>query len=422
MTPFAICHLQLDAGPPQLPEVAAGHGLLLVLWAGPLPVGQLRLSPHELPLSAAQLHEAVACTVAPVLGQRLALGGFDPPLPEVRPSRPPSRPAAASSVSAVRDPLRRVGRPPAPSARTVSVVVCTRDRPDQLVRALRSLVGLSPGADEVVVVDNAPSGGRTRDVVRAFPDVRYVVEPRPGLSAARNTGLAAASGQVVAFTDDDVSVHPAWVGRLRAAFDGCDAMAVTGLVLPAALDTDGQLLFELHLGGFGHEYRRRLFDQAWFGGVRHLGAPVWRIGAGANMAFRREVFDQLGGFDERLGAGAAGCSEDSEMWYRILAAGWTCLYEPAAVVHHHHRSDVEAVRRQSFAYLDGHVAALAVQCAAHGDVGNLRRALLALPRHYAGRLVRAASRPDPTLSWELRGLASGLRRAPRLVRRQPVAP
>ena len=417
MTPLAVHHLELLKEPLALPPVAPGHGLLLVLWAGALPVGQLRLDAEALPISPQQLREGISRAVAPVVGQRLSLGGFDPPLPELRPSRPPSPPTPASTVGAIRGPLQQIRRGPASSALTVSVVVCTRDRPEPLERALRSLTALTPAPDEVLVVDNAPTGSQTRDVVLRCPDVRYVLEPRPGLSAARNAGLRAAGGEVVAFTDDDVTVHPAWVGRLREAFDGSDALAVTGLVLPAALDTEGQLLFELHMGGFGHEYRTRLFDERWFQGVRHLGAPVWRIGAGANMAFRRQAFELVGGFDERLGAGAAGCSEDSEMWYRVLAAGHSCLYEPAAVVHHHHRSDADAVRLQSRAYLDGHVAALIVQYAAHRDVGSLRRALVGLPRYYVGRLARSVRRPDPTLAHELRGLVSGLRRAPGLVRR-----
>jgi GT2 family glycosyltransferase len=156
--------------------------------------------------------------------------------------------------------------------------------------------------------------------------------------------------------------------------------------------------------------------------MRPLGVPVWRIGAGANMAFRREVFERLGGFDERLGAGAAGCSEDSEMWYRVLAAGHSCRYEPAAVVRHQHRADLDGVRRQSRAYLDGHVAALLVQYARHRDPGNLRRLLVALPRYYAGRALRSARRADPTLLAELRGLARGVARAPALLTAEAPVP
>ena len=422
--PLSIHHLDLAEPPWTLPDVEPGRALLLVLWAGSLPLGQLRLDRERLPLTGAQLGELAAQVVAPVVAQRLGLPGFDPALPELRPSRPAPPPSRASSAGAVRAPIDQLRGEPGRSGITVSVVLCTRDRPEQLERALRSVASTWPPAAEVVVVDNAPTDDATRNVVSRFAGVRYVQEPRAGLSAARNAGLAAARGQVVAFTDDDVTVHRAWVGRLQQAFDGSDVLAVTGLVLPAALDTEGQLLFELHVGGFGHDYRRLVFDPRWFAGMRHLGAPVWRVGAGANMAFRREAFELVGGFDERLGAGAAGCSEDSELWYRLLAAGHSCLYEPAAVVHHHHRSEAVAVREQSRAYLDGHVAALLVQYAQHRHTGNLRRALVTLPRFYAGRVARAVRRPDPTLVDELRGCASGLRRAPRLLtsRHRPGEP
>ena len=420
MTPLTIAHVDLTIPRAAVPEVEPGRALLLVLWAGTMPLGELRLERDHLPSTDAQLCELLAQVVAPVVAQRVGLPGFEPALPELRPSRPPQLPARASAAGAVEAPLDRLRREPDGSGPAVSVVLCTRDRPQQLERALRSIVSARPTPAEVVVVDNAPTDDATRAVVAAFPDVRYVLEPRPGLSAARNAGVSAARGQVIAFTDDDVVVHPAWVGRLQQAFDDQPAvLAVTGLVLPAALETDGQLLFELHVGGFGHDYRRLVFDPPWFAGMRYLGAPVWRVGAGANMAFRREAFSLVGGFDERLGAGAAGCSEDSELWYRLLAAGHSCVYEPAAVVHHHHRSDAVAVRQQSRAYLDGHVSALLVQYARHGHAGNLRRALVTLPRFYAARAAHAVRRPDVTLLDELRGCASGLRRAPRLLRFSP---
>lgn len=99
------------------------------------------------------------------------------------------------------------------------------------------------------------------------------------------------------------------------------------------------------------------------------------------MGVRARAFAEVGGFDERLGAGAAGCSEDSEFWYRLLARGWECRYTPDSVVHHHHRRDLPALERQAHEYIRGHVAALFVQFSRHRHRGNLRRALLAMPRH-----------------------------------------
>jgi GT2 family glycosyltransferase len=108
------------------------------------------------------------------------------------------------------------------------------------------------------------------------------------------------------------------------------------------------------------------------------------------MAFRRWVFEGVGLFDERLDVGAAGCSGDSEFWYRILYNGGTCRYEPSAAVFHHHRRELDALARQIRAYMRGHAAALLVQYERTRDLGNLRRLFITLPRYYLGRLMRRA--------------------------------
>lgn len=408
-SPLSIQHVDLAEGPPRLGEMPAGHGVLLVLWWHDLPLGQLELQPEELGITAPALRQLAAHAAAPALGQRLFAAGFDPPLPEKKPSRRAGAAPPATRLARLTSPLAQL--PDADECCQpvrVSVCICTRERPAPLERSLRAVARLHPPPCEVLVVDNAPTTTATRDIVTRFPEMKYVVEPRPGLSVARNTAVRCAEGEVVAFTDDDVEVSPSWVGRLRDAFSDPDVMAVTGLVLPASLRTDGELVFEKHLGGFGHDYRSQTFDWPFFRGMRDKGVPVWRIGAGANMAFRRRAFDLVGVFDERLGAGAAGCSEDSELWYRLLDAGWRCRYEPAAVVVHHHRSDLAAVREQSRSYLKGHVAALFVQFGRHRHPGNLRRAFIALPRYYCQRAVWTLTAPDPTLGAELPGYAAGL--------------
>ena len=112
-----------------------------------------------------------------------------------------------------------------------------------------------------------------------------------------------------------------------------------------------------------------------------MAVPVWKIGAGANMAFRRQVFEYIGLFDERLGAGASGCSEDSEVWYRILAKGWSCRYEPTAVVYHHHRRELKRLKQLLHLYMRGHVTALLVQFSKHRHWGNLYRLFFSMPKH-----------------------------------------
>ncbi|WP_199312572.1 glycosyltransferase family 2 protein [Microcoleus sp. FACHB-672] len=121
--------------------------------------------------------------------------------------------------------------------------------------------------------------------------------------------------------------------------------------------------------------------------MKSKGVPAWEVGAGANMAIRRKAFDLVGNFDERLGAGAAGCSEDSEFWYRLLAEGWVCRYESASVVYHYHRSDSETLKHQMYHYWRGYVTALLVQFARYKHWGNLRRLFVNLPMYYASRFV-----------------------------------
>ena len=414
-------HVDLSEGLPSL-DVADGRSRRWYLWWRSRPLGVLPIEHWQLPVTPERLARLVASAVGPAVGDLLHPGGpFAARLPFDRPE-PPSRalPLAALLDEQSLDRLDAVvRRPPAPpvGAGTVAVVVCTRDRAEQLRDCLRAVRAMTQQPDELVVVDNGSDAGAARGVAEEL-GARWVPEPRPGLSRARDAGIAATTSDVVAFTDDDVLVHPEWLVRLLSGFCAPEVMAVTGLVLPAALDTAAEVAFEA-AGGFGQGFRVREFGQEWLLRKRRRAAHVWQVGAGANAAFRRAAFDRVGGFDPRLGAGAAGCSEDSEMWHRLLAGGWRCRYEPWAVVHHRHRATLPELRSQSRAYLRGHVAALAVQFARTGHVGEPRRAIASLPRYFARRAaVRVLWRePDPTLVAEVSGYLSGLALAPALLRR-----
>ena len=398
--PWSVMHRQLEA-PFEPVVLAPGHaGVLLACWWHDLPLAVLELAADQLPLGAAQFRalatEVAAPTVAAYLLEGLESGALA---------------AGAAGIAAPLARLDQLRRAAPESDASLSVVVCTRDRPAELAQCLAALAGLRPTVGDVLVVDNAPDRPATREVCAAA-GVRCVAEPRPGLSVARNTGIAHSRGELVAFTDDDVQVHPSWARELRRAFADERAMFVTGLVLPAELDSEAQWLFETEFGGFGRRLTPAWFGPAFMETYRSIGTPVWLLGAGANMAFRRRALDQVGGFDERLGAGAAGCSEDSEMWYRMLAHGLSCRYHPAAVVHHRHRRDTAALTGQLRAYMRGHVAALLVQHERHGHRGNLWRVALTLPRHYMGVGVRTLVRRQPArrrLLWtELAGCVAGI--------------
>jgi GT2 family glycosyltransferase len=301
-------------------------------------------------------------------------------------------------------------RVPAITTLSASVVICTRDRPDELSRCLSSLPRQSYPPSEIIVVDNASRDQRTRDVALAA-GVIYVREDRPGLDVARNSGALRATSDIVAYTDDDVLLHPHWLERLLCEFDKPEIGAVTGLVLPAELATEAQRYFETHWG-FVKGYRRRDFDSALFRANRGRAFPAWEIGAGASMAFRREVFEKIGLFDERLDVGRAGCSGDSEYWYRLLANGYTCRYAPASVAFHFHRRTLDGLASQIYHYMRGHTAALLVQQERTGIAGNRFRAYFYIPLWHSYRLLlkllgrnRAS---DRFLKEEVTGALAGL--------------
>lgn len=393
---WTIRHIDLADGPRVLD--ADGAPCLLVYWWRGLPLGARALRAAELPYRRAQMTaDAVRLAADQVAARRsLRIAGYD--------GQPRACLTVAEALEAdgLLETLDRLAAEPAPSAERLSVVICTRGRPEMLRACLDSLARQAAPPGQIVVVDNAADGGAA-PVCAGRAGVSYVHEPRPGLSIARNAGIAAARGEFVAFTDDDVELPANWTAEIVRALAGSGAEAVTGLVLPARLETSAQRAFELDLGGFTSRHFPLRFDRSFLEETRRVGPQVWRIGAGANMAFRRTVFARFGGFDERLGAGASGCSEDSEYWYRILHGGGVCLYEPRAVVFHHHRGDWPGLRSQYRAYMKGHVAALVVQADRYGDRGNIRRMFRQLPAYFTRT---AATSIQNTAWWRLRLLAS----------------
>jgi len=133
---------------------------------------------------------------------------------------------------------------PARPLPTASVVVCTRDRTDDLAQCLPGLSRLAAEGHEVIVVDNCPSDDRTARLVASYPAIRYLREPRPGAGIARNHGLLAATREVVAFTDDDAQVDPGWLPALLRNFDDPLVAVVTGITMPSELETEAQMWFE----------------------------------------------------------------------------------------------------------------------------------------------------------------------------------
>jgi glycosyltransferase involved in cell wall biosynthesis len=412
--PRKVMHIELSLGIPDLAFEPNYHSIYAVFWWYGIPLGHREIWTTQLPIPASQLANLAMQAIAPAVGDRLFSHGFKAPLP-ITANQANNQPVDFAALMALKQPLKQLQKSYATSVNdAVSVVVCTRNRPEYLAKCLRSLQNLSPPPQQIIVVDNAPNDDATRQLVEQIPGIQYVLEPKPGLSVARNTGIRHSTGDIIAFTDDDAMVHPQWIIRLQQGFQDAQVMAVTGLMLPAELETEAQLIFHQNTVGSGWGYRAQIFDHQFFAPMLHRGVPVWRIGAGVNMAFRRQVFQLVGYFDERLGAGASGCSEDSELWYRILAAGGTCRYEPSAVIYHYHRQDLASLEHQAYQYMCGHVAALLIQFANHQHWGNIRRLIIALPRYYIKRFFQELKRtwksPQRTTLWaEISGCLSGVK-------------
>jgi glycosyltransferase involved in cell wall biosynthesis len=263
---------------------------------------------------------------------------------------------------------------------TVSVVVCTRDRAATLSACLERLQGLTHPRLEVLVVDNAPTDPATREVVTALaaadPRFRYVLEPRPGLSRARNRGLAEATGTYVAYTDDDVAVDPGWVqGLLRGFRRRPDVTCVTGLACTADLDGPEEEYFDARAASWSTRCLPELYDlraAALPDALYPYSAGVF--GTGANFAFLRSSLVALGGFDEALGAGTlTRGGEDLDVFVRVLRSGAAIAYEPAAVVWHSHRADRPGLLRQMYGYGTGLTAFLTKYVLDHETRGDVLR-------------------------------------------------
>ncbi len=273
----------------------------------------------------------------------------------------------------------------------ISIVLCTYDRPASLARCLTSLLAQQIAHPfEILVVDNHPQSGLTP----RHPGVRWLEEPTPGLSHARNRGILAAQGAIIVTTDDDVVAPPDWLERLtRPLFDSSVA-AVTGNCLAARLETEAEALFEAY-GGLRHGDTPADFDRAWLDTWRLTFPQLWRIGTTANAAFRASLFrdPSIGLYDPRLGAGSpTGAWEDLYAFYRMLRAGHRIAYRPEACLRHFHRDTLDGLSRQLCGYRRGETAFLVLVLLRHGDLRALGQLCLWIPWWRAILLAQEAGR------------------------------
>ncbi len=302
---------------------------------------------------------------------------------------------------------------------SVTVVVPSAGRPELAARCVRSVLATEYPRLEVLVVDNRPESPALRELAALDERVRYVPEPVRGLSNARNRGAAEASGEIIAFTDDDAAVDRLWLDRLVAELADPAVDCVTGLVLPYALETPAQQWFE-QWGGFGKGFRRTRFDARGASGSNDVRTgPLYPFaaglfGSGNSMAWRAMSYRELGGCDPLLGAGSSTRSgEDLELFIRLVRSGGVLVYTPHAVVRHEHRRSFEDLIGQMRGYGTGLLPLFAVY------VGRRPKELLAVARRVPGGLRhllagdsarnsnRAKDFPPELSKAELRGVLAG---------------
>ncbi|MGN6608751.1 MAG: glycosyltransferase, partial [Jatrophihabitans sp.] len=213
---------------------------------------------------------------------------------------------------------------------TTSVVICAYNAEATLAECLEHTCALDHPDLEIIVVDDG-STDATAAIARGFPRVRLVQIPHAGLSAARNAGHRAARGEIVAYLDSDAYPSPEWPYYLALGLDASELAGVGGPNVPPPGDGPAAQLVARAPGGPVHVLTAD--DRA-----EHL--------PGCNMAFRRSVFDEVGGFDPVY----TSAGDDVDFCWRVLDAGHGLGFHPAALVWHHRRSSLRAYLRQQRGY------------------------------------------------------------------------
>lgn len=378
--PVFVGDVHLDAPLPVLNSEGRYRGARLLARLHGQPIGEVSLPLGRGPLTASQL----ATLVWPQIAERVAALCADDGIcvPDHLPPGGLTLPERSHCT----------GRWAVAGGAKITVVVATRDRTESLLRCLASLSKLSYSAFDVVVVDSAP---RSDTTARALADrhawpfpLHYLRVSRPGLALAHNVALPAVTGEIVAITDDDVEVDRDWLGAVAAAFAEWNATCVTGLILPAELETQAQLLVE-RAGGFGRGFTRRIFTRDMPEPGPLFPFTAGRFGSGANMAFRTDWLAARGGFDPATGAGSpARGGDDLTAFLRVIIDGGTLVYEPRAVVRHWHRREYAGMSQQAFGYGMGLGAYLTASLSAQPTLlGAMLRRMMPAVRH----LVNPAS-------------------------------
>ena len=237
----------------------------------------------------------------------------------------------------------------------VSIIVCTVDRLVDLEECLKSLQPFRATGADIIVVNNGPHLAAVPAIAKSYGGT-VRTEPQRGLSRARNAGIGAAAGTILAFLDDDARADPDWIPRLVAPFANPQVLAVVGSVW-------AQTLVNPVSQAFDRLYRAHLPESQLLIDAPREQHPfplrLAMLGTGSNMAIRREVFDRFGYFDTRFGRGRhIGGGEETDLLLAILMGGGSIVVEPGARIFHRHPTEWRAFRQGVFQAGCGHTAIL----------------------------------------------------------------
>ena len=234
------------------------------------------------------------------------------------------------ALEAVRNSFTALPFPVAREWPRISVVVCTHNGHRTLAECLDHLQKLEYPTYEVIIVDDGSSVDGVGDIVSRH-DVRLISVENGGLSAARNIGMEAATGEIVAYIDDDAYPDPHWLTYLAHTFMTADYAAVGGPNIPPSGDGRIAHCVARSPGGPTHVL---LSDRE----AEHI--------PGCNMAFRKTSLQAIGGFDSQFRV----AGDDVDVCWRLQQQGWKLGYSPAAVVWHHRRNSIRAYWKQQAGY------------------------------------------------------------------------
>jgi glycosyltransferase involved in cell wall biosynthesis/GT2 family glycosyltransferase len=358
--PIEIVEVEIGEELPRIETRTGESGLrygaifcLVRLHRQPLGIVEIELPPSG--LEPASLADQIEAGLADAIDEHLASDGLERRRLGPGGLAAPERPACSQAREEflARAPL-------------ISVVIPTRDRPERAAEAIASVLRCDYPSDryEVILVDNRPDGaadlGAATTGTLADDRVRVLHEPVPGGANARNTGMANARGEIVAFTDDDVVADRDWLMTVARAFDGQPGVgAASGLVMPLELETQAQVWFEAY-ARFSGRFHRRAYD---LGPNRPEDDPLFPfdigvLGTGANMAFRVEALRQAGCLDPAFNTKALPNGTDVEALLRVMLSGWTVVHDPAAIVKHAHQREYHQLERRVYGYGLGLTAVL----------------------------------------------------------------